>query len=267
MKVAAGMVFASDSRTNAGFDQISTFRKMLVYERADDRFMVMLTSGNLSITQSVREILQQEALGSGADATTIWNATSMFDAARVLGQTLRHVYDIDGPALRAAGVDAGCTLIFGGQIKGEAMRLFLVYSTGNFIEATPETCYFQIGEAKYGKPVLDRMLVPSTPLAAATKCALVSIDSTLKSNVSVGLPIDLVVYRADALRSDEMVCIDEANPYFAMIRDTWNRRLRDAFDAIDDPLWEAPEARYPLRVRSERYEILRKIGHRGDKVV
>ena len=133
-------------------------------------------------------------------------------------------------------------MIFGGQIKGEAMRLFLVYSTGNFIEATSETCYFQIGEAKYGKPVLDRMIVPGTPLAQAAKCVLVSIDSTLKSNLSVGLPIDLVVYKADSLHSDEITCIDEANPYFAMIRGSWGERLRQAFDGLDDPNWDSPSA-------------------------
>jgi putative proteasome-type protease len=267
LKVSAGMVFASDSRTNAGFDQISTFRKMVVYERPGDRFMVLLSSGNLSISQSVREMLQVEHLRSeGPVPTTIWSATSMFDAARVLGHTVRRVYDEDGPALRAAGIDSGCTLIFGGQIKGEAMRLFLVYSTGNFIEATAETCYFQIGEAKYGKPVLDRMLVPSSPLAEAAKCALVSIDSTLKSNLSVGLPIDLVVYKVDSLQSDDIVCIDEANPYFSMIRDAWGRRLQDAFAAIDDPNWDAAAVRYPLRVRSDRYDLLRKIGNQGEKL-
>ncbi len=202
LEVGAGMVFASDSRTNAGFDQISTFRKMVVYERPRDRFMVLLSSGNLSISQSVRRSCRSNAsTARRTDGTTIWNATSMFDAARILGQAVRHVYDVDGPALRAAGIDFGCTLIFGGQIQGEGMRLFLVYSTGNFIEATAETCYFQIGESKYGKPVLDRMLVPSTPLAQAAKVALVSIDSTLKSNLSVGLPIDLVVYEANALQS------------------------------------------------------------------
>jgi putative proteasome-type protease len=268
LKVAAGMVFASDSRTNAGFDQISTFRKMVVYERPGDRFMVLLSSGNLSITQSVRETLQVERLvDEDGDPTTIWNATSMFDAARVLGHTLRRVYDQDGPALRSAGIEHGSTLIFGGQIKNEAMRLFLVYSTGNFIEATPETCYFQIGEAKYGKPVLDRMLVPSTPLAEAAKCALVSIDSTLKSNVSVGLPIDLVVYQAGALGSDQMACIDEANPYFSMIRDTWGQRLRQAFESIDDPNWDSIDAPFPLRVRSARYEVLRKIKNPDEKIV
>jgi putative proteasome-type protease len=212
--------------------------------------------------------LQVERLGGdGPEAMTIWNAASMFDAARVLGHALHRVYDEDGPAMRAANIDMGCTLIFGGQIKGEAMRLFLVYSTGNFIEATPETCYFQIGEAKYGKPVLDRMLVPSTPLAEAAKCALVSIDSTLKSNVSVGLPIDLVLYEAGALRSDQMVCIDETNPYFSMIRNSWAERLREAFEGIDDPNWNPTDARYPLTVPSARYEVLRKIKNPDEKII
>ncbi|HXX68431.1 MAG TPA: proteasome-type protease [Polyangiaceae bacterium] len=268
LKVSAGMVFVSDSRTNAGFDQISTFRKMIVYERPGDRFMVLLSSGNLSITQSVREMLQIEQLAGGrAEPTTIWNARSMFDAARVLGHTLRNVYEQDGPAMRAAGIDSGCTLIFGGQIKGEMMRLFLVYSTGNFIEATAETCYFQIGEAKYGKPILDRLLVPSTPLAEAAKCALLSMDSTLKSNLSVGLPIDMIVYTADTLSSDDLVCIDESNPYFSMIREIWGKSLREAVDSIENPDWAPSGAQHPLKVRSERYEVLRKVTSPGDRIV
>jgi putative proteasome-type protease len=268
VKVAAGLVFASDSRTNAGFDQVSTFRKMIVYERPDDRFMVLLSSGNLSISQSVRELLQVERLpNDGAEPITIWNATSMFDAARVLGHTVRHVYDQDGPALRAAGIDFGCTLIFGGQIRGEAMRLFLVYSTGNFIEATAETCYFQIGEAKYGKPILDRMIVPSTALPEATKGVLVSIDATLKSNLSVGLPIDLVVYGTDALHTDTMVCIEEGNPYFSMIRESWGQRLREAFNSIDNPDWTAAKVAYPLRPHVERFNVLPKISNPDQKLV
>jgi putative proteasome-type protease len=262
------MVFASDSRTNAGFDQVSTFRKMIVYERPGDRFMTLLSAGNLSISQSIRELLQVERLSvDGSETATIWTAKSMFDAARILGHTVRRVNDHDGPVLRAAGIDAGCTLIFGGQIAGEVMRLFLVYSTGNFIEATPETCYFQIGEAKYGKPVLDRILVPTTPLEDAAKCALVSIDSTLKSNLSVGLPIDLVVYKADSLRSEDLVCIEETNPYFTMIRGTWGERLRQAFQSIDSPSWEATQAAHPLRVRPERYDVLRKIHNPEEKIV
>jgi putative proteasome-type protease len=262
------MVFASDSRTNAGLDQVSTFRKMIVYERPGDRFMTLLSAGNLSISQSVREALQSEQLAlNGEGPVTIWNTRSMFDAARILGHTMRKVDERDGPILRASGIDASATMIFGGQIAGEVMRLFLVYSTGNFIEATPETCYFQIGEAKYGKPVLDRILVPNIALTEATKCALVSIDSTLKSNLSVGLPIDLVVYQANSLQSDDMVCIDEANPYFAMIRGTWGQRLREAFASMDNPTWDQTEATYPLRVSSDRYQILRKIRNPDEKIV
>ncbi|MFT3927265.1 MAG: proteasome-type protease [Myxococcales bacterium] len=269
IKLDAGLVFASDSRTNAGLDQISTFRKMIVYERPGDRFMVLLSAGNLAISQSVREILQTEELvdAPGAEPITIWNATSMFDAARVLGSAVRRVYGQDGRALQQSGVDFNVSLVFGGQIRGESMRLFQVYSPGNFIEATRETCYFQLGESKYGKPVLDRMITPHTPLAEAAKCALVSMDSTLKSNLSVGLPIDLLVYRAGSLQCDEVVCIDEGNPYFTMIRSTWGERLREVFQGIDDPEWGVGDARYPLRVRSDRYEPMRKIANPGEKLV
>jgi putative proteasome-type protease len=268
IKLAAGLVFVSDSRTNAGLDAISTFRKMIVYERADDRFMVLLSSGNLSISQSVREILQVETVRNEmGESISIWNATSMFDAARVLGAAMRRVYDQDGPAMRQAGLDFNATMIFGGQIRGEGMRLFLVYSAGNFIEATRETCFFQLGESKYGKPVLDRMLTPETPLDVAAKCALVSVDSTLKSNLSVGLPIDLVVYKEASLHSEDILCIDEQNPYFTMIRSTWGRRLREVFDSIDDPQWGAGQSQYPLRSSGGRYEPLRKITHPGEKLV
>jgi putative proteasome-type protease len=268
IKLNAGLVFLSDSRTNAGLDQISTFRKMMVYERPGDRFMVLLSAGNLSISQSVREILQVEKLDHGTGVPlTIWNATSLFDAVRVLGSAVRRVYDQDGPSLKAAGIEFNASFIFGGQIGNEAMRLFLVYSAGNFIEATRETCYFQIGESKYGKPVLDRMITPATPLDEAAKCALVSMDSTLKSNLTVGLPLDLVVYDAHALHSHQIVCIDEQNPYFQMIRTTWGQRLREVFAGIDDPRWDGGDSQHPLMVRSERYEPMRKIRHPGEKIV
>jgi putative proteasome-type protease len=268
VKLDAGLVFLSDSRTNAGLDQIGTFRKMMVYERPGDRFMVMLSAGNLSISQQVREILQIEELHEGdRPPLTIWNATSMFDAARVLGNAIRRVYDQDGPAMRQAGLDFNATMLFGGQIKGEAMRLFMVYAAGNFIEATRETCFFQLGESKYGKPVLDRMITPQTPLEEAAKCALVSVDSTLKSNLSVGLPIDLLLYRQGALASDEFVCIDENNPYFTMVRGTWGSRLREAFESIENPQWTPTvPTSHPLRVEG-RYEPLRKITHAGEKIV
>ncbi len=268
IKIDAGLVFLSDSRTNAGLDQISTFRKMMIYEVPGERFMVLLSAGNLSISQSVREILQVERVDRGVheEPLTIWNAASMFDAARVLGSTVRRVHEQDGPALRAAGVDFNVTMIFGGQIQGEAMRLFQVYAAGNFIEATRETCYFQIGESKYGKPVLDRMITPRTRLNTAAKCALVSMDSTMKSNISVGLPLDLMVYREGAFAGSEHVCIDEHNPYYKMIHDTWGQRLREVFLSIDDPLGDN-EPEHPLLVDSERYGPMRKVRHPGEKIV
>ncbi|MEY2891282.1 MAG: hypothetical protein RJA98_1190 [Pseudomonadota bacterium] len=268
IRLDAGLVFLSDSRTNAGLDQISTFRKMMVYEKPGDRFMVMLSAGNLSISQSVREILQVEKIDNGTDTPiTIWNATSMFDAVRVLGAAVRRVYDQDGPALKAAGIDFNASMIFGGQIGNEAMRMFLVYSAGNFIEATRETCYFQVGESKYGKPVLDRMISPATPLDEAAKCALVSMDSTLKSNLSVGLPLDLLVYEQGKLQTDQIACIDENNPYFHMIRSTWGDKLREVFESIDDPQWDGSAAAHPLRTPQSRCEPMRKVTHPGEKIV
>ena len=269
IRLDAGLVFMSDSRTNAGLDQISTYRKMMIYERANDRFMVLLSAGNLSVSQSVREILQVEKVDRGVHEPplTIWNATSMFDATRVLGAAVRRVYEQDGPSLKAAGIDFNASMIFGGQIKGEAMRLFMVYSAGNFIEATRETCFYQVGESKYGKPILDRVLTPATPLDEAAKCALVSMDSTLKSNLSVGLPLDLLVYREGEFRSDHVVVIDEHNPYFRMIRSTWGQRLHEVFEGIDDPRWDGGDAVHPLMVRSERYEPMRKIAQPSERIV
>ena len=269
IRLDAGLVFLSDSRTNAGLDAISTFRKMMIYERADDRFMVMLSAGNLSISQSVREILQVEKIDRGPheEPLTIWNATSMFDATRVLGSAVRRVYEQDGPSLRASGIDFNTSMIFGGQIKGEAMRMFLVYSAGNFIEATRETCFFQVGESKYGKPILDRVLTPATPLDEAAKCALVSMDSTLKSNLSVGLPLDLLIYREGEFRSDRVVCIDEHNPYFRMIRSTWGQRLKEVFEGIEDPRWDGGQAEHPLMTASDRFEPMRKISKPSERIV
>lgn len=269
IKVNAGMVFLSDSRTNAGVDSISTFRKMLVYERPHDRFMVMLSAGNLSITQSVREILQDSSVKDEetGDPVTIWNARSMFDAARVLGAAVRQVNDRDGAALRKAGLEFNVSLIFGGQIADEPMRLFLVYSAGNFIESTAETPFFQIGESKYGKPVLDRVITPDTPLDEAAKCALVSMDSTIKSNLSVGLPLDLAVYQANALQSDRVICIDHDNPYYRMLHESWGQRLRQVFDSIEDPQWNGGQTQVPLRVSTDRHPPLKKITSAAERLI
>ena len=269
IKLNAGLVFLSDSRTNAGLDQISTFRKMIVYEKPDDRFMVLLSAGNLSISQSVREILQIEQIKEAGDTEpiTIWNAKSMFDAARVLGSAIRRVAERDSVALKQSGVDFNVSLIFGGQIRGEAMRLFQVYSPGNFIEATMETPFFQLGESKYGKPVLDRVLTPDTPLDEAAKCALVSMDSTLKSNLSVGLPLDLVVYEANSFQSDKVVCIDENNPYFKMLHNNWGQKLREVFDSIEDPMWKGEQTNIPLMVAAGNAKPLKKISTPDEKLI
>lgn len=204
IKLNAGLVFLSDSRTNAGVDQISTFRKTIVYEKPDDRFMVLLTAGNLSISQSVREILQVERLQDDADPEaeplTIWNATSMFDVARVLGAAIRHVHQRDGESLKQGGVDFNVTMLLGGQIKGEGMRLFQVYE-------------------------------------------------------------------ADSFQTDKIVCIDEHNPYFQMLHNSWSQKLREIFDSIEYPMWKGEQTAVPLMVQAQRHKPLKKISAPNEKLI
>ena len=220
MRLNAGLVFLGDSRTNAGVDQISTFRKMTVFENPGERMLVLLTAGNLALTQAVTQILSERV---GPEHASVWTATTMVEAVRIIGDAVREVHHRDAAALNEFGIDFNAKFIFGGQIKGEGMRLFHIYSAGNFIEATHENPYFQIGEAKYGKPIIDRVIQPETPLDEAAKCALISMDSTLKSNISVGLPLDLLVYEADTLRVTKFVHIGS--------------RLKQVFAEIPDPTW------------------------------
>ena len=229
-----GLVFLSDTRTNAGVDQIGTFRKMSIFQKGNDRFFAMMSAGNLAITQSVKEILLQ---GQPIQGKNLWTAKNTYEAAVVVGNAIKQVYERDHVALEKAGLEFNCNMIFGGQVKGENPRLFNIYSAGNFIEATPETCYFQIGESKYGKPILDRVLNFTTPLNLATKCALISMDSTLKSNISVGLPLDMLVYEKNSLKATKLVTLDDRNPYFAMIHQSWGEKLREAFNSIPEPSW------------------------------
>ena len=236
MRLDAGLVFLSDSRTNAGVDQVGTFRKMTVYEHPGERVMVMMTSGNLSISQSVREHVSAYV---APDGTTVWNAPSMLAAARIVGDAVREVRKRDAESLAAFGVEFNISIIFGGQVKGERCRLFQIYSAGNFIESHDQTTYFQIGESKYGKPILDRVINPQTGLDEAAKCALISMDSTLRSNISVGLPLDLLVYEADSLAVTRFTTIDERNQYFQMLRSSWGAQLKAVFEGIDDPVWDA----------------------------
>lgn len=236
MRLDAGLVFLSDSRTNAGVDQVGTFRKMSVFEVPGERMMVMMTSGNLSISQSIRQLVSEHV---DADGNSLWNAPNMYAAARILGDAVRQVHARDAESLAAFGIEFNVSIIFGGQIKGERCRLFQIYSAGNFIESHDENTYFQIGEAKYGKPIIDRVVTPGTRLDDAAKCALISMDSTLRSNVSVGLPLDLLVYETDRLAVTHFVTIDERNQYFQMIRNTWGDQLKRVFEGLDNPVWNA----------------------------
>ncbi|GAB4058831.1 proteasome-type protease [Uliginosibacterium sediminicola] len=238
MLLDAGMVFLADSRTNAGVDHISTFRKTFIFERSGERVLVLMTSGNLAVTQAMVSMLRSK-LNAGEDVESLYNVPDMFAAARHVGETLREVHQRDAEGLAAFSIEFNASIILGGQIKGEAPRLFTVYAAGNFIEATPETTYFQIGESKYGKPIIDRTITRATPMDDAVKCALISMDSTIKSNLSVGLPLDLVCVRSDAFRVALHQSIDAANPYFSALRTRWGESLRHAFDELPRPDWLA----------------------------
>ncbi|HEU4627452.1 MAG TPA: proteasome-type protease [Steroidobacteraceae bacterium] len=236
MLLDTGLVFLSDSRTNAGIDQISTFRKTTVFQKPGDRVLVLQSAGNLAITQTVVSILRDD-IEAGGGKPSLLNVPNLFEAARMVGDALRELHRRDAAALKEFGVDFNASLTLGGQIKGEPPRLFSIYSAGNFIEATSDTTYFQIGESKYGKPIIDRVLRRTSSLNEAVKCALVSMDSTIRSNLSVGLPLDLVVVRRDRFGVARHISIDVDNPYFHGIRSRWSEALREAFSQLPDPDW------------------------------
>ncbi|HJV26327.1 MAG TPA: proteasome-type protease [Aromatoleum sp.] len=235
MCLQAGLVFLSDSRTNAGVDHINTFRKMRTWQRPGERVIVMLTSGNLSISQSVGNILTERL--ALADSTNLFKAPNMFEVARHVGEVMREVHRRDAEALSEFGVEFNASMVVGGQILGEGPRLFNVYAAGNFIESTEDTPYIQIGESKYGKPIIDRVVKYGTSLSDAAKCALVSMDSTIRSNLSVGLPLDLCVVERDALAIKSHVSITFENAYYQQIRSQWGERLREAFAELPNPDW------------------------------
>ena len=226
---------ASDSRTNAGVDNISTFRKMKLYENPGERVITAICSGNLAITQATVNRLEQ-VMRRNDGSPTIMNANSMYEVAELFGAALREVRHRDGPYM--TGIDSSANFILGGQIAGEDQRLFMVYSEGNFIEATPETPYFQIGEVKYGKPIIDRVITAETSLDDAVKCVLVSFDSTMRSNLTVGLPIDLVFYERNMLRITKNCCFEERDAYMRSLRKEWNEGVRRAFAQLPAFGWE-----------------------------
>jgi len=233
------MVLLADTRTNAGVDHVSVFGKLHTEEVPGERAVALLTAGNLAITQQVWGRLQEGVWLDGF-RQTLRDVPTMFRAAQLVGEAVRNVFAADGRALSAQGVSFDAALLLGGQIAGGAPRLFLIYAAGNFIEATPDTPFLQIGEHKYGKPILDRAIDhATTTLADGVKLALISMDSTLRSNLSVGLPIDLAVLPADALGFSLKRRIDEDEPYFRYVRAHWGQALRDAHMAMPPPDWMA----------------------------
>lgn len=233
-----GLVMASDSRTHAGIDDIRRAGKMHIHAVEGERVLVALSAGNLSLTQNALNLLEHRARFE-QERHGIHNARSMFEVAGLVGEAMREVRSRDEAALRESGIELSGTFIVGGQIAGEAPRLFLVYSEGNFIEASPETPYFQTGETKFGKPIIDRVVTPATPLAEVCKCVIVSFDSTLRSNLSVGLPIDLLAYRRDSLRPASRHRLEEGDPYYEAVHAGWNTAMRQAIRDLPEPGWLA----------------------------
>jgi putative proteasome-type protease len=231
-----GLVLVSDTRTNAGVDNVSTFSKMHVIERPGERVLTLLTAGNLAVTQAVVNLLSEGIEVDGATETLL-DVPTMFRAAQLVGAAIRQVWKIDGPSLQQQSIGFDVSILLGGQILGKPGRLFQVYAAGNFIEATPESPFLQIGEHKYGKPILDRAVKYGMPIEDGIKLALISMDSTLRSNMSVGLPVDLLVLSAKEPRIALRRRILENDDYFRMIRERWSAALREAYRSIPNPDW------------------------------
>jgi len=234
--VRDGLVMIADTRTNAGLDNVSTFRKLHVYTQPGERIMALASSGNLSLSQTVRSMLTEGIDNpETGERETLLNSPTMFQAAQRIGRAIRSIQDVEGKALEEAEVDHAVAFLFGGQVKGERLRLFMIYSAGNFIECTTDTPYLQIGEHKYGKPVLDRAISFDTDLYDSLKIGLISMDSTMRSNLAVGLPIDLLVVSRDTCMSEVNYRIEPGEPYFQDLRERWSGALRDAHIAIPRP--------------------------------
>jgi putative proteasome-type protease len=231
-----GIVFASDSRTHAEVDNFAKFCKMTVFERAGERVIVLLSSGNLAGTQAVIGVLKQRGDASG-ETPNLWTARTMFDVAVTVSDAMRDIDRRDGAFLEESDLSFNASFIVGGQIKGEPVRLFRIYAEGNFIEAGLDTPFLQTGETKYGKPIIDRVITPSTSLADATKCVLVSFDSTMRSNLSVGMPIDLICYERDSLEVRMRRRFDQGDPYFTALSKEWSEGTRTVFRHLPDLQW------------------------------
>ncbi len=231
-----GMIFASDSRTHAGVDNFAKFCKMTVFDRRGDRLLVLLSSGNLAGTQAVIGVLNQRCAAAGA-TRNLWNAQTMFDVAMLVADAMRDIERRDGEYLQENEAGFNASFIVGGQIGGERMRLFRIYAEGNFIEAGTDTPYFQTGETKYGRPIIDRVVTLAMPLTDAAKCVLVSFDSTMRSNLSVGMPIDLICYERDSLALQKRRRFDDGDAYFAALSHAWSEGTRQVFRQLPELQW------------------------------
>jgi putative proteasome-type protease len=238
-----GIVFASDSRTHAGVDNFASFCKMTVFERKGDRVLVLLSSGNLAGTQAVISVLKQRCEERAADPTgkdapaSLWTARTMFDTAMLVSDAMRELERRDKAHLEKSDLTFNASFILGGQIKGEPMRLFRIYAEGNFIEAGGETPYLQTGETKYGKPILDRVVQPASPLTDVVKCVLVSFDSTMRSNLSVGMPIDVICYERDTFEVRRRRQFGQGDPYFSALSKEWSEGVRTVFKQLPELEW------------------------------
>jgi putative proteasome-type protease len=234
-----GIVMAADSRTNAGVDYSSTYKKLFEFQVPGERAILLCTSGNLSITQGILTRLQRDL--DNHEQFNLYTLPSLYDLAHYIGKKIREIQEQERPWLEKDRIDFQCNLLLAGQIKGEEPQLYLIYPQGNYIQATKETPFLQIGETKYGKPILDRTIAYDTPLEALAKCAVLSIDSTMKSNISVGPPINLVMYEVNSFQIRHKLELRLGDPYLAKIRKLWEESLRQAFESMPNIEWEREE--------------------------
>lgn len=233
-----GLVFASDSRTNAGVDYVTSYSKMHTFVWPDERLCVLLTSGNLATSQAVLNSIRKD-LDDGHAPFDLRSGQHLHELANYIGQLSQQQQRQHAEAMSKSNLSAECSFILGGQIAGQAPEIYLIYPQGNYISASPETPYLQIGETKYGKPILDRMISPLTRLEDAARCALVSLDSTMRSNVSVGPPIELAIHNAQAIKQPQYSKLTPDSALFKSIQKNWDDGLRNAFNGLPRFEWEA----------------------------
>ncbi|MBD2101950.1 peptidase [Leptolyngbya sp. FACHB-261] len=232
----SGLVFTSDSRTNAGVDSVATYAKLFDFSQEGDRVLVIMTSGNLSSSQSVMSLLKQDLEDAGAE--NLHNLPSMYAVARYLGSKNRTIAEWDRPSLESSNISFSSRMIVGGQIKGQAHELYLIYTEGNCIQATPETPFLQLGETKYGKPILDRAFRYESSLEDAARCALISMDATMRSNLGVGPPIEIVAYTADSLRISQRCRLGEQDEFLINTRRQWEQELQRLVALMPPVPWD-----------------------------